>query len=103
MEDLFLHEGGTMTATREELENELCDIYEARREGEKREEEILAEIRELDPGFQNFDIVKILQTPPSEQISSLNEDEEEKPYRDEVTGDPLSEHKAREEWERQGN
>ena len=91
-----------MTATREELEDELCDILEARREGEKREEEILAEIRKLDPSFHSFDIVKVFQTPLSEQISSLSEDGEEA-YKDEVTGDALSEHKAEEEWERQGS
>ena len=92
-----------MTATREDLENELCDILKARREGEKREEEILTEIRKLNPGFHSLDIVETLSTPLSDQISSFNEDEEEKSYKDEVTGDALSEHKAEEEWKRQGS
>ena len=91
-----------MTAMREDLENELCDILKARREGEKREEEILEEIRKLNPGFHSFDIVETLSIPLSEQISSLSEDEEET-HKDEVTGDALIEHKAEEEWKRQGS
>ena len=67
-----------MTATREELENELCDIYEARREGEKREEEILAEIRKLDPGFQGLDIVKMLRKPLDETLDAITRAQREK-------------------------
>ena len=80
-----------------ELEDELVDVIRTIREGERREAEIKAMIRVLNPDFVDLDIVDVLSKPLSELTSPIN-DNDEKPYKSEVEEDGKLQAQRQEEF-----